>query len=156
MRTNDFRISIPSGAIKRSNLLIYFNIYYWFQFLLVRLRVYASFKYVDFYGISIPSGAIKSLQTLFESGQQNVISIPSGAIKRRPGNKSLWYQRRFQFLLVRLRDTGSFEKCGETHKFQFLLVRLRAETRQREKHARRTFQFLLVRLREQPLHMKWI
>ncbi len=53
--------------------------------------------------ISIPSGAIKSLDKLVGKPPETRISIPSGAIKSERWLRSKYSEEKFQFLLVRLR-----------------------------------------------------
>jgi len=98
-----------------------------FQFLLVRLKDYCFDLWLLVYKISIPSGAIKSLNSLKEidfvipfqfllvrlkvllvfnkKPPLNLISIPSGAIKRVKPEYDIRTDRLFQFLLVRLKAT---------------------------------------------------
>ncbi len=62
---------------------------------------------------------------LFRLCRALLISIPSGAIKSNPK----WYingdNKKFQFLLVRLRESGAAITSSNSFPFQFLLVRLR-------------------------------
>ncbi len=99
----DEPISIPSGAIKRSELIKWIEKGRIFQFLLVRLRAASVIKYCTFRGISIPSGAIKRALEWFKKYLPKV----------------------FQFLLVRLRERFLSTQHTEIQEFQFLLVRLR-------------------------------
>jgi hypothetical protein len=79
-RSRSTSISIPSGAIKSILDELRRFIFVLFQFLLVRLRVAQHCKPRLSIPISIPSGAIKSL-TRLKSATDRSISIPSGAIK---------------------------------------------------------------------------
>ncbi len=106
-------ISIPSGAIKRVNVIvpsIYCSV---FQFLLVRLKAGSVSLYSLGTGISIPSGAIKSSTVYTGYAVSSEISIPSGAIKRDISKMLLSLSMIFQFLLVRLKEVvQQFVKAG--------------------------------------------
>ncbi len=98
------------------------------------------------YIISIPSGAIKSTDSLKIFLTNFQISIPSGAIKSELEFGSLAWLCSFQFLLVRLRAMKTKIEIKIEDKFQFLLVRLRV-TSDNYLCEIPQFQFLLVRLR---------
>jgi len=96
-------ISIPSGAIKSAGRNTSRRCGYIFQFLLVRLKDNYQGALCDIQKISIPSGAIKRFCIPECPCSCCFISIPSGAIKRDKRRRNLRIQRKFQFLLVRLK-----------------------------------------------------
>jgi len=56
---------------------------------------------------------------------KKIISIPYGAIKSLRGALNLTQKKRFQFLMVRLKEYLDLVKIITNIKFQFLMVRLK-------------------------------
>ena len=71
---------------------------------MVRLKVSDEAYSEKITGISIPYGAIKSLKIIPFECIKNSISIPYGAIKSFSFLHILYLQKKFQFLMVRLKE----------------------------------------------------
>ena len=70
---------------------------------MVRLKVAKNSLTVGQIEISIPYGAIKSINIIFRNFLQKKISIPYGAIKSGHGSNNNIAKNLFQFLMVRLK-----------------------------------------------------